>query len=266
MSGAEKHSTSGSDPLRRERKMVHDERERMDSSGTVEALLSLQDIDAAIDERTQRLKELTHEIAQQEEDLEALEGKAEVARKKVEEAEAELRKIERSVQAGRATLKRLEARAQEVQNMKQHLAARAEVDAARRNLRVAEEDALDAMQDLEDGKAALEEVERELTARSQEHRARVAEAREESKALEQEIDIQRDRKKNRETRLGAAALRLYQKVRSGRTRRVLAPLTQDGVCGNCFTMIPLQRQADIRSGRKLEICEGCGVILYAPPE
>lgn len=238
----------------------------MESSGTVEALLSLQEIDAAIDERTRRLEQLTREIAREEEALDALEGQAAAARKTVEEAEAELRKIERSVQAGRATLKRLEARGQEVQNMKQHLAVRAETDAARRNLRMAEEDALDAMQEIEDGKAILQQIERELAERREEHEARVSGASEERAALQEEIALHRDRKRNRETRLGGAALRLYRQVRGSRARTALAPIKPDGVCGNCFTMIPLQRQADIRSGRDLEVCEGCGVILYAPTE
>ncbi len=231
-------------------------------STTVEALLSLQEIDAEIEARQRRLEELSREISREGTELEELEGRAEAARKKVEEAEAELRRIERSVQAGRATLKRLEARAQEVQNMKQHLAARAEVDAARRNLRAAEEDALDVMQEVEDGKSALASIQDELTERREEHETRFREAREERRALQEEIEIRRDRRRNREMRLGGAALRLYQKVRSGRTRRALAPMTGDGVCGNCFTAIPLQRQADIRAGRTLEVCEGCGVILY----
>lgn len=243
-----------------------EEGERMESSGTVEALLNLQEIDAAIDERTRRLEDLSRVIAREEEELDALEGKAAAARKRVEEAETELRKLQRSVQAGRATLKRLEARGQEVQNMKQHLAVRAEADAARRNLRMAEDDALDAMQEIEDGKAALREIERELAERRREHEERVSGASEERAALQEEITLHRDRKRNRETRLGGAALRLYRKVRGSRARTVLAPLTPDGVCGNCYTMIPLQRQADIRSGRDLEVCEGCGVILYASPE
>lgn len=238
----------------------------MESSGTVEALLRLQEIDAAIDEKTRRLEELERETAGEEEALVEVEGRAAAARKKVEEAEAELRRIERSVQAGRATLKRLEARAQEVQNMKQHLAVRTEADTARRNLRMAEEDALDVMQELEDGRSLLRELEEELEERRRGHEARTAEVRAERAALEEEIALQRDHRKNRETRLGGRALRLYHKVRSGRARRALAPMTADGVCGSCYTAIPLQRQADIRSGRRLEVCEGCGVILYPATE
>ncbi|MGW8283653.1 MAG: C4-type zinc ribbon domain-containing protein [Gemmatimonadota bacterium] len=35
------------------------------------------------------------------------------------------------------------------------------------------------------------------------------------------------------------------------------------MCGNCFTSIPLQRQAEIKGGNALIVCETCGVILHA---
>ena len=34
-------------------------------------------------------------------------------------------------------------------------------------------------------------------------------------------------------------------------------------CGGCFNRIPPQRQADIRQGKKLIVCEYCGRILVA---
>ncbi|MFQ5679616.1 MAG: zinc ribbon domain-containing protein [Gemmatimonadota bacterium] len=238
----------------------------MDSSSTVEALLSLQEIDTEIEERAARLKELMRELAETSAALEAVEDQTSRARVKVEEAEERLRTLQRSAQAGRATLKRLEARAQEVQNMKQHLAVRAEADAARRNLRMAEEDALSAMQEVEDGRAELGELEQRLAEHRARHEARGREAETERESLEAQIAVQREQRKNREIRLDGSVLRLYQKVRRGRARKALAPLTADGVCGNCFTSVPLQRQSDIRACRELEVCEGCGVILYAPSE
>jgi predicted nucleic acid-binding Zn-ribbon protein len=57
-------------------------------------------------------------------------------------------------------------------------------------------------------------------------------------------------------------LRLYERVRAGRTNTVLAAVTQDGACGHCFNMIPIQEQAEIRRGETLGRCEACGVILY----
>lgn len=236
----------------------------MESSGTVEALLSLQEIDRAIEERTARLEALEEEIAEEAVAVSELEERVAAVTKELDEARERQRRHERSVQAGRATLKRLEARADEVQNMKQHLAVRSERDTARRNLRQAEDEVLRAMQDVDDRRKRLAGLEAELEEKREEHERRVAEADAQRVELEEEIAVHRDRRKNKETRLDGRILRLYQKVRSGRTEEVLAPLTEDGVCGHCFTAVPLQRQADIRAGRQLGVCEGCGVILYVP--
>jgi len=47
---------------------------------------------------------------------------------------------------------------------------------------------------------------------------------------------------------------------------VVATLTEDGACGACYGMVPLQLQNEIRRGSALLRCEACGVILTAEPE
>ena len=80
--------------------------------------------------------------------------------------------------------------------------------------------------------------------------------------LEDEVAIQGDRRENRALRIDDSVRALYDRVRTGRTTSALAPVI-DGVCGHCFTSIPKQRQAEIRGGQKLIVCETCGVILHA---
>ena len=41
-------------------------------------------------------------------------------------------------------------------------------------------------------------------------------------------------------------------------------MTADGACGRCFSMVPLQIQAEVRAGGRLRRCEACGII-FAPP-
>jgi predicted nucleic acid-binding Zn-ribbon protein len=55
---------------------------------------------------------------------------------------------------------------------------------------------------------------------------------------------------------------MYERVRGGRTRLVVAPLTAEGACGNCFNILPIQQQSEIRRVDSLIRCEQCGVILY----
>lgn len=235
----------------------------METGDTVEELLSLQEIDLEILRINHELVGLDEELSQLRADVDELEARAAKLRGRKEDAEARVRRFQRSVQAGRATLKRLETRAQAVSNMQQHFAVRTETETARRNLRAAEDEALSAMQEVETLAGDLEEVESELAEASERLETRRGEVRTFRAALESELARHTDQKKTREERLDRRTLRLYQSVAGGRTDSALAPLTGDGVCGSCFTAVPKQRQADIRTGRSLAVCEGCGVILYA---
>lgn len=238
----------------------------MEASGSVEELLTLQEIDAEIHGITSELRTLEKELDELRATVQELEERAELVRARREAAEERARRYRRSVQAGRATLKRLETRAADVTNMKQHFAVRAETETARRNLRAAEDDALDAMQEVESLDEELREIEARLAASREAYEGRHEEVTELRASLGQRLDARREEKRDHEERLDRRALRLYETVRSGRADSALAPLTGDGVCGHCFTSVPLQRQADIRAGRELAVCEGCGVILYVPSD
>lgn len=228
---------------------------------TLEGLLELQELDTLIGDRQARVAALRAESEGMVAELESLEKETVALKKRLDEAEAELRHAERTVQAGRATLKRLQARAQEVHNMREHAAARAEIDAARQNLEAAEDEMLDAMQDQETARSALLDLEGNIASRRDEYDARLAELKSERERLEEEIAVELDRRSNRALRLDERARSLYDTVRMGRTDSPLAPLV-DGVCGHCYTSIPLQTQQVIRAGKVLVVCETCGVILH----
>lgn len=234
----------------------------MEANDTVEALLSLQDIDDAIEEREAELAALAPRVQENEERRDEVSARLEAARQKLASAEEGYRKSQRSVQAGRATLKRLRDRANEVQDLRQHMAVRAELEAARRNLELAENDALDGLQDVETARDAMESLEEELGTAQEAYEESVSEVQDRRRELEAELSSQRDRRENRVGVIEEEVLAMYERVRRGRTRSALAPLV-GGHCGNCFTAVPLQRQAEIRAGGHLYRCEGCGVILHA---
>ena len=235
----------------------------MEASDTVGELLTLQEIDHEILQINQKLGVYDEELAGLQEKLDELEAKVERLETQKAEAEERVRRFQRSVQAGRATLKRLETRAAAVENMQQHFAVRTETDTARRNLRMAEEDALDAMQDQETLGEQLEKTGAELAEAREAFETRSTEIAADRSGLEGQLATHARSKESQEGRLDRRSLRLYQSVRGGRTDSALSALTPDGACGHCFTAVPKQRQADIRAGRELAVCEGCGVILYA---
>ena len=53
----------------------------------------------------------------------------------------------------------------------------------------------------------------------------------------------------------------YEKIRkSYRNGLAVVPVERDA-CGGCFNQIPPQRQLDIKSRKKIIVCEYCGRIL-----
>ncbi len=238
----------------------------MESSDNVAALLNLQEIDLDIRALSAELSTMATDLAERQTAVEELERQVEAVQVQLAESDERMRKYQRAVQAGRATLKRLEARGQEVTNMQQHLAVRHEAEVARGNLRAAEEDALDALQDVERFREELARLEAELEELRSDYEARRGAADARTTELEDQLAIRRDQRHNREVRLDARVLQMYEKVRRGRSDNALAPLTGDGVCGHCYTSVPIQKQSDIRAGRALAVCEGCGIILYPPTE
>ena len=69
-------------------------------------------------------------------------------------------------------------------------------------------------------------------------------------------------KKKIDERLLTAYMRIRKNVRNG-----LAVVTvRRDACGGCYNRIPPQRQADIRQGKKLIVCEYCGRILVGGDE
>jgi hypothetical protein len=64
--------------------------------------------------------------------------------------------------------------------------------------------------------------------------------------------------------LDPSELRLYDGIRRGGRAIAVSELTEDGACGHCFGVVPLQVQNEVLHGDALIRCEGCGVILAAP--
>jgi predicted nucleic acid-binding Zn-ribbon protein len=54
----------------------------------------------------------------------------------------------------------------------------------------------------------------------------------------------------------------YDRIRSRKRVHAVFPLRGNS-CANCDTVIPLQRRSAMAGSGATEVCEGCGVLLYA---
>ena len=229
---------------------------------TVQELLSLQEMDAAIQRLRKERRELEAELEEFEQRRAAWSAGESEQQSRVRETELEVRKAERKVQAGRATLRLLQERAKSLHRSRDVQAARREIETALENLDRAETALLEEMQSHDRARIRQEEMDHQHGEARDEVESRTAEIGARLDQIGAELDRLEGRRGETAERIDDDVRSEYDRVRGGRTAQALAPVI-DGVCGHCFTAIPLQRQAEIRAGRKLIVCEGCGVILHA---
>ena len=226
------------------------------------SLLELQTLDDEIEKATANLAEFEPRLATLDEPLRALEQEIETARTRLAEMRQNVRRLEQAAEQKRDRLRAFEARMERVRNLREESAARAEVDLVRRATEADETEALELMEQATRTDLKLDDLGRQLEVK----RADITPKREallsERQQAEESLTVLRDRRKTQATRLDQQALRLYERVRSGRTRTAVAPLTNEGACGNCYNILPIQQQAEIRREDRLVRCEQCGVILY----
>ncbi len=228
-----------------------------------QALLKLQELDREIVTARGKVAEFDPKLEELEAPLEALESSAESARKDLDATRTELRRLERAAEEKRARQKKYEQHLERARNAREESAARAELDLVRRAVEADEREALERMEAVTRLELRLDELGRKLDAAREEAdpaRDELVRGREQANGELAELEARRAAES---ADMDRRARRLYEQVRGGRTRTVVTSLTPDGACGHCFSMIPLQRQTEIRRAGELVRCEACGVILYA---
>lgn len=233
-----------------------------ENESILQQLLVLHEVDQQIISMEHEVRECKDTLATMQDGVAGLGAALQRIETELERARLDARATERAVDDKRDALIRLRSRTDQVQNERQYSAASLEFDLVRQDLRKLEDlaiDKLQAVEDLENQRkeklAGLEDARADAGSRSQELEERVAE-------LEEELTINRDRRHNLAIRIDERALALYDRIRGGRSRTAVAPLTEEAACGHCFTSVTTMQEMQIKGMVDLICCEGCGVILY----
>ena len=147
-----------------------------------------------------------------------------------------------------------------IKTMKEATAAMSQVETTRR-LVAEDESELAAMgRRMETMRSDVERARASLTAAEEEQASAREEIASEQGALESELQEARDQREKKAAKVDRALLHKYDRIRS-RRENALYPL-RGSSCGNCDTAIPLQRRNVMAANGSIEVCEGCGVLLY----
>lgn len=225
------------------------------------SLMALQELDEQIAGLEAKLRSYDPLVAEVEAPVVALGREIEEGRKRLEELRAASQRLNRAAEDKRERLRRAEERLQRVRNGREEEAIRTELHLIRTAVEADEAEAIQVMEEITRTELKLDELEKKLGQAREAMEPKRAELLAERGAVEAELALLRDRRENQRVRIDPEAARLYERVRSGRTRVAITALTPDGACGHCFGMVPIQHRVEIQRGTTLVRCEGCGVIL-----
>ena len=205
------------------------------------------------------LEEVNAPVARLEQEVEALE-------KRLTELKLEENRIELTIEERRVRAAKLQERMDAVRNVREEAAVHAEMEMVRRALESEEQEALsllDQIKRLEGRSEEQEAAHQEALAEVGPHREELVEEQQSADGKLEALQAERDAFA---AGIDPGERRIYDSIMAGARDVAVAELTQDGACGNCYNMVPLQIQNQIRHGEGMIRCEGCGVILTPESE
>ncbi|MGD2120322.1 MAG: hypothetical protein PVJ76_01190 [Gemmatimonadota bacterium] len=230
------------------------------------SLKNLQDMDLKLETMKERVAEFDPLLEEVEEPALALEQEVSSLKSRLQEMKVEERRLEHSADDRRARWKKLEERLKSVRNLREEAAVRAEMDLLRMALEGDEQEALTLLDQIRRMEDRLTEAEEALDQARSEVEPRRLQLLEEKEAAIQEYSLLKEKRETYAAMVPSRERENYERIRGGGRAVAVAALTPDGACGNCYGMIPLQVQNEVRKGAVGLSCEYCGVLLSAGEE
>jgi predicted nucleic acid-binding Zn-ribbon protein len=228
----------------------------------VGALLEVQADDLRIYGLEDRLSALSPRLAALEKERQRAEEALAQARQAIADEERRQRDVQDRLRQHRELRDRSEILLGQVASPREAAAAMAQIEQAKRFI-------ADEEQELEKLGVRLTELRRTAADREaavadtgrvqQEARASLDHDR---SAIEQELTAVRADRDRKAGSVPRSLLQKYDRIRTRRRSTAIFALRGKS-CANCDTAIPVQRHSTMVSTGATELCEGCGVLLYA---
>lgn len=238
-------------------------KEKIDASveGKLRSLYELQLIDSKIDKLRTIRGELPLEVSDLEDVVAGLETRLNNVAEEVNELENQLNEKKQAVKDFQANIKKYEAQQNKVRNNREYDAITKEIEFQNLEIQLAEKRTKEAKASITIKSELLEKSKTEFEERTKDLKVKKGELDEIIAETEkEEIELLKDSEKA-SAKIEDRLLNAYKRIRSN-TRNGLAVVTVDrDACGGCYNKIPPQRQLDIRTNKKIIVCEHCGRVL-----
>jgi uncharacterized protein len=225
------------------------------------ALYSLQLVDSEIDKIKTLRGELPLEVQDLEDEIAGLETRLSNLKEEVVNLEKSVSKKNIEISESEALIKKYEDQQKNVRNNREFDSLSKEIEFQRLEIELYNKKIKEFQFQMEEKRGVIKESEATLAERHTDLENKKAELDEIISDTQKEEEGLYSKSEEVETIIEERLLSAYKRIRANaRNGLAVVPVKRDA-CGGCFNQIPPQRQLDIKSRKKIIVCEYCGRIL-----
>ena len=225
------------------------------------ALFSLQLVDSEIDKIKTLRGELPLEVQDLEDEIAGLETRLGNLREDVVNLEKSISKKNQEIIDAESLIKKYEEQQKNVRNNREYDSLSKEIEYQNLEIELCNKKIREFNIQIEEKKVLISESETLLGERKSDLDNKKSELDEIISDTQKEEETLYKKSEKVELIIEERLLTAYKRIRSNARNGLAVVPVQRDACGGCFNQIPPQRQLDIRSRKKIIVCEYCGRIL-----
>ena len=230
----------------------------------LKTLFQLQTMLSEIDKIKTLRGELPLEVQDLEDEIAGLSTRIDKIKAEVSELKAAIAGKRVEIEAAKASVEKYKSQQDNVRNNREYDFLTKEIEFQTLEIELCEKrikeftaEEQEKSEEVAKSTAALEERQKDLDQKKSELDEIISETKQEEEKL-------RDKAKDLETKIEPRLLQSFKRIRKNSRNGLGVVYVQRDACGGCFNKIPPQRQLDIRSRKKVIVCEYCGRIMIDP--
>ena len=230
----------------------------------LKALYQLQTMLSEIDKIKTLRGELPLEVQDLEDEVAGLSTRIEKIQSEIAELKSNVATKRIEIETAKVSVEKYKSQQENVRNNREYDVLSKEIEFQTLEIELCEKRIREALaaekaknEEIERSSEALEERQKDLEAKKAELEEIVSETKHEEEKL-------REKAKVLETTIEPRLLQAFKRIRKNSRNGLGVVYVQRDACGGCFNKIPPQKQLDIRSRKKIIVCEYCGRIMVDP--
>ena len=225
------------------------------------ALYSLQMVDSEIDKIKTLRGELPLEVQDLEDEIAGLETRLANLKEEVVNLEKSVAKKNNEITEAETLINKYEEQQKNVRNNREFDSLSKEIEYQNLEIELFNKKIKEFSALIEEKKQVIGESETILAERKADLDTKKSELDEIIADTQKEEDSLYKKSEKIESVIEERLLTAYKRIRSNARNGLAVVPVQRDACGGCFNQIPPQRQLDIKSRKKIIVCEYCGRIL-----